>query len=515
MNRCSREFPGGTARRVHSVGVYFGLSALALLAACDGDDTGQTSTNVGTTGASAPEVFAERNEICAPGTTPVVVPPADEEVTELPPRTPTAILSRRAPNSRAAESIHRFVWGEPQSFAGACPIDVEVRLLTSNRVIPIATGLPDNGQYLIPIPDAAGEHARAFVTNSCNGESRALDEEFLITSSRRLDFAEWDLMNDNAQFPRRDGAGALVYRNRMWIIGGWNPDDRPNFPRITSNAVWSSRTGTDWRREKCNSYSPQFIADWEGRHTAGYAVFNNKMVVMGGDAISGHYQTDVWSSVSGETWTREDISGFNPFDRRVLFQTFVHDGKLCVYGGQTLPQLVPDETILYSDIWCSTDMRTWARIEGAQTPPARSAISGEAVSGNEVWILGGGKYHTPTTSMEKYNDVWVSTDLREWTRILEHAPWEPRLYHNVTVFDERLWIIAGIGEGILGDVWYSADGFNWYELQVPWAPRHASSVFVFRNSLWVAAGGPGVSGWHIANDVWRLTTCPAARCEGR
>ena len=49
------------------------------------------------------------------------------------------------------------------------------------------------------------------------------------------------------------------------------------------------------------------------------------------------------------------------------------------------------------------------------------------------------------------------------------------------MFDNRMWVMEGSAEpGVSGkDVWYSADGVNWYELpDTPWIPRHAASVFV-------------------------------------
>ena len=33
----------------------------------------------------------------------------------------------------------------------------------------------------------------------------------------------WHKVTESADFPPRDGAGALVYRDKMWPIGGWNP----------------------------------------------------------------------------------------------------------------------------------------------------------------------------------------------------------------------------------------------------------------------------------------------------
>ena len=94
----------------------------------------------------------------------------------------------------------------------------------------------------------------------------------------------------------------------------------------------------------------------------------------------------------------------------------------------------------------------------------------------------------------------------------------PRQYHEVCVWDDKLWVLAGANWGgataaeargprsgdtatmevnpITGkpdanrnDVWYSADGNTWHELEgTPWERRHASSVFVFDDALWMTSG---------------------------
>jgi len=84
---------------------------------------------------------------------------------------------------------------------------------------------------------------------------------------------------------------------------------------------------------------------------------------------------------------------------------------------------------------------------------------------------------------------------------MNFAPWEGRQYHEVAVFDDRMWVLAGYNSnsGNRSDVWHSADGINWYELSdTPWAPRHAASVFVYNNALWMIAGN------NMFPDVWKL-----------
>ena len=101
----------------------------------------------------------------------------------------------------------------------------------------------------------------------------------------------WIEVNAAAPFAPRDGAGALVFADKIWLLGGWRPADKTYFPRICNNEVWSSADGIDWTLVKENTFAEGYdpAADWEGRHTAGYAVFNERMWIVGGDGNQGHY----------------------------------------------------------------------------------------------------------------------------------------------------------------------------------------------------------------------------------
>jgi hypothetical protein len=181
----------------------------------------------------------------------------------------------------------------------------------------------------------------------------------------------------------------------------------------------------------------------------------------------------------------------------------VFDDKIWVLGGQTMPAFAGAAEVFHRDLWATNDGAQWTRVE-AQEPywSARGMIGGSAVFRGRMWILGGGTYDTPTTAARKfYNDVWSSADGVHWTKHLEHAPWSPRQYHDVAVFDDKLWVLEGYHEqgGNRNDVWYSSDGVEWRELAAtPWKPRHAASVFVYQNSLWMVAGN------NMQRDVWKL-----------
>jgi hypothetical protein len=317
---------------------------------------------------------------------------------------------------------------------------------------------------------------------------------------------EWVQVTGNAPFAPRDGAGALVLGGKMWLLGGWNPRDKQHFPRVCSNDVWSSTDGVGWSLVKPNSFrDAEFDAarDWEGRHTAGYAVHRGKIWIVGGDVIQGHYHSDVWNSDDGVTWSRVDADRPVPWGPRALHYTVAFEGKIWVIGGQTIPQFAPCEERFYRDVWNSPDGIDWQRVVPREPCwAARGMIGGSVVFRKRIWILGGGTYDTPQRPERRFfNDVWSSADGASWTCHLEAAPWAPRQYHEVAVFDDRMWVLEGYSEttGNRNDVWYSADGIEWREVpETPWKPRHAASVFVHDDALWVVAGN------NMESDVWKL-----------
>lgn len=317
---------------------------------------------------------------------------------------------------------------------------------------------------------------------------------------------EWQLVNAQAAFAPRDGAGALSFAGRLWFLGGWNPGDKKHFPRICNNEVWSSADGQDWTLVKPNTFlDAKFdpASDWEGRHTAGYVVYKDKMWIVGGDVNQGHYHFDVWNSADGKSWTYVNRDKPVPWGPRALHYTLVFQDKIWVIGGQTVPQFARADEVVHRDAWTSTDGVNWQKVEPREPCwSPRGMIGGAAVLNGRIWMLGGGTYDTPKVpSRNYYNDVWSSADGVTWTRHTEAAPWHPRQYHDVAAFDGRLWVLEGYHQngGNRKDVWHSADGVTWHEVpNTPWKPRHAASVYVHDNALWMVAGN------NMQSDVWKL-----------
>jgi hypothetical protein len=290
----------------------------------------------------------------------------------------------------------------------------------------------------------------------------------------------------------------------MWLLGGWNPGDKQHFPRICNNEVWSSADGAVWTLEKPNTFLDRSFnptVDWEGRHTAGYVVFRDKIWIVGGDVNQGHYHFDVWNSADGKKWNLVNKDKPVPWGPRALQYTLTFGDKIWVIGGQTIPQFVAGDETFHRDVWTSPDGIEWKQVVPEEPFwPQRGMIGGSVVFNGRIWILGGGTYDTPKIPDRKYfNDVWSSPDGVHWQRHVEAAPWEPRQYHDVAVFDGRMWVLEGYYKANRNDVWHSADGVHWTEVpSTPWAPRHAASVFVFKDALWMVAGN------NMEKDVWKL-----------
>lgn len=318
----------------------------------------------------------------------------------------------------------------------------------------------------------------------------------------------WKKVTEQAPFAARDGAGALTFKNKMWLLGGWNPKDKVNFPLICNSEVWSSTNGADWNLE-----NPQ--APWEPRHCGGYVLHDGKMWIVGGDSNQGHHQKDVWSSTDGIHW--ELVNDNVPWAPRVAHYTVEFQNKIWVMGGQTIPKHVKGcEEFFYNDVWSYRNGANWERVLEHAPWSHRGMVGGSVVFQNRLWLLGGGTYETPLRPKRvMYNEVWSTADGIKWEQH-SNADWIRRQYHEVAVFDDKIWVMEGFHHdyenggadfgpygGNRNDVWYSADGEEWHELpDTPWAPRHAASVFVYDDALWMVAGN------NMQSDVWKLTKSP-------
>lgn len=132
----------------------------------------------------------------------------------------------------------------------------------------------------------------------------------------------------------------------------------------------------------------------------------------------------------------------------------------------------------------------------ASAPWAARHTHASTVFNEKMWILGG------VGSAGLRNDVWSSPDGVNWTPETFYAPWSARKDHKAVAFDGRIWVIGGWDlSGRRSDVWSSTDGVSWVQetAAAQWSARSGSAAVVFNNKMWVL-GGYDSSGWR--NDVW-------------
>jgi hypothetical protein len=415
------------------------------------------------------------------------------------------LLSPRGGESWAVDSYHLVRWdpketGNTQGLAASYSTDGGTTWIKISRV----NLNPSRGVLRWKIPGPGAKKVRLRISNPSSKVTVSHTRPFEIVPSQAVNNYQWRRVTDKAAYAGRDGAGSLTFKKKMFLIGGWNPGNKQQFPMICNNEVWSSTDGKDWVLVKKNTHLDNTFdrnSDWEGRHTGGYVVYRDRMWLIGGDTNQGHYQPDIWNSADGQTWTQVNPRHRAPWSPRALYHTVVFKDRIWVMGGQTMPAFAPSDEAFYRDIWTTTDGKTWTEVKPREPYwSSRGMIGGGVVFNGRLWILGGGTYNTPTTQARKYfNDVWSTSDGVHWKNHTHQASWPTRQYHHVTVYDGRMWVLGGYRAGDKNDVWYSRDGTNWYrQFGTPWQARHAASVFVHDTSLWIAAGSC------MSRDVWRL-----------
>ena len=319
----------------------------------------------------------------------------------------------------------------------------------------------------------------------------------------------------------RDG-NTLAYlpaTGRFWMVGGWNPYPAPDGfddvdpasglpPRITTNEVWSTGDGVRWRKEL-----PDGHAQFDRRHAHATLAWRDRLWIVGGDFWLGRYNHDVVSSADGTSWTVELAQ--TPWEDRALLVAGVYDDSLWVMGGQTLDG--PREDFVYhNDVWRSDDGVHWVQV-AADAPPSATRWSGRGIFNELVefagrmWLIGGGRYRDDAVGSSFLPEVWSSSDGVTWQ---QHAapPWRGRIWHDVRVFDGKLWVLAGGSEiGNLNETWFSADGDTWTALAPErdiHPPSHAQGVAVGSDFLLYAGGnysfGVGPTIRDTDRSAWRL-----------
>ena len=300
---------------------------------------------------------------------------------------------------------------------------------------------------------------------------------------------DWVCVNPKADWQARDSMGEFVYDDHLWILGGWYTPQLPN-----PVDVWKSPDGKQWT-------CVQEHAPWVQSDLSVALAYKDKMWMMGGRKLPGtECSNKVWSSTDGVEWTLEGQAGWCP---RVSAGFAVFQDRMWVLGG-TESFYEHNEAMVKNDVWASADGKTW-ELMTANAGWSKRAHGQVVAFDNKLWMMGGGLWHPQHVAV---NDVWCSADGVHWTQVTAAAPWAPRLWFGAVVYRDRLWVMGGWSKehGNFGDVWYTQDGRNWTELKSAtiWKTRHEIATYVFKDRIWVAGG----EATPLNSEVWTLEIPP-------
>ena len=366
------------------------------------------------------------------------------------------------------------------------PYETDVTNIKTDIVVSdLATVSPESGEFM------DFTNPQIYTVRASDGS----EKDFLVTVKR----SPWRKVA-NGPFAPRDEHTVLVFKDKMWLLGGWVGNcigsPIPSYPddcNTLTNDVWNTSNGKDWDCVSNEGENP-----WIGRHGSGVVVYKDSIWIISGD---GH--TDVWKSGDGVNW--ELVTDEAPWGQRYGPYVAVFNDKLWLIGGvdwwnRDGDYVRPQGTKAFNDVWSSINGKDW-ELELEFAPFAqRGMIHGYTVFNDELYILGGGtRANWPPYSV--FNDVWKTSNAISWTRVTNNAAWLPRLHHNIIDYDSKLWIVGGTtnSANLNNDVWYSENGgISWKQLKHSFFPiTHASSLCVFQGKLWMVSG-------FMHNQIWVL-----------
>jgi hypothetical protein len=306
----------------------------------------------------------------------------------------------------------------------------------------------------------------------------------------------WEQALSSAPWQGRDSHAVVVYKNKIWLMGGVDGTKRFISPGNIDygNAqhfsdVWSSEDGKNW----------QLVLDkapWGDRRSMQTVDFKGKMWLMGGWGPEIGYKNNIWSSENGKNWKLEIASAAWP--AREGHQLVVFEDKIWLIGGvKYAGQQV------FNDVWSSDDGINWTEAtKNAGWAPRWDFSS--TVFDNKLWVIGGMAFGDKI-----FKDVWSSEDGVTWLLVNSNPAFGSRQGLAIIDYKNKLWVMSRLniplyGNGI-NDVWYSDDGVRWQKTKKDplWTGREDTGVVVFKDKIWILGGMD--KNWKWTNDIWYST----------
>lgn len=220
-----------------------------------------------------------------------------------------------------------------------------------------------------------------------------LDFKISTKISRTRDGKIWETVAEKSNLPERVFYGAVVFKDKIWLAGGF--DGKRYY-----NDVWNSADGVNWTRAAEKS-------TWSPRNVTRIFVFKNKLWIIGGGVIDGEKtdnpgsESEIWTSSDAINWTKLETGATG----KIAGSPIVFDDKLWLVGANRNDGFA-------SGVLFSEDGVNW------QEQPAPWSPRG----GTVVWVfdhklfMTGGKFSFTENGEIKFvysNDVWAMSKKTE------------------------------------------------------------------------------------------------------
>jgi len=134
------------------------------------------------------------------------------------------------------------------------------------------------------------------------------------------DGRQWKLEVANAPWSQRAHAQSVVFNDKLWIMGGglWHPE------HVAVNDVWCSEDGVNWTQVTD-------AAPWQPRLVVLAVVYRDRIWALGGWSKENGNFGDVWFTKDGKNWT--ELKSNVKWTNRHEHSTMVFQDKIWVMGG--------------------------------------------------------------------------------------------------------------------------------------------------------------------------------------
>lgn len=219
-------------------------------------------------------------------------------------------------------------------------------------------------------------------------------------------------MNNNVRFSERKHHAAIVYKNKLWVVGG---SDDGHY----KNDVWSSQNGIEWTQEVEHvPFSP--------RHNVELIDYNNKLWLFGGYDFDGPSK-EVWLSDDGITWTQQFVN--LPCEEGSAHHIFVHKNQLWLIGTSK------NTDSGRHSMWSSDDGINWSLTAGT-IPEAPYKITKVISHDENIWLFSEGNEGSPKSK------IWISSDEKNWEQKLPDKSSPNRYEHDVIFLMGRFGLLG-------------------------------------------------------------------------